>query len=251
MKRLMDHLRHDPSRVPVVLWKNLCYPFTAAAAERRFDRSAGIDTAGVIEAAELGLGVDAKGYHAMPPKIARYMIAQIAPRARDYTFVDIGAGKGRVLLIAAQIPFRKVIGIELSEPLCDVARQNVKKAAARLNCVTPIDVIHEDARTFVLPHGRCVLFLYNPFSGEVADQVVTNILRSFAAAPREIVILYYSDVLPERLSTPPFVKRDLPEQPKDRLYRYRRFGLRAAMFELLPEPGSAACGDGHAGRAEH
>jgi predicted RNA methylase len=246
MKRLLHHLRHYPSRVPSLLWKNLCYPFTATAAELRFDRSAGIDTAGVIEASELGTGVDSKGYHAMPPKIARHMIAQVAPRARDYTFVDMGSGKGRLLLLAAQNPFRKIIGVELSKPLCEIAQRNVRKAAGRLNCIAPIDIVHADARMFALPDGKCTLFLYNPFCGETADHVVSNILRSFQAAPREIIILYYSDSFPARLSAPPFVRRDLPAQPSDRLYRYRSFGLRAVMFELTPEPGFAASRDGYA-----
>ncbi len=218
MKRLMRHVRRDPSRIPALLWQNLRYPFTAAAAELRFDRSLGIDTAGVIEADELGNGAGAKGYHAMPPKIAEYMIAQVASRAKEFTFVDVGSGKGRVVLIAARYPFRKVIGVELSEPLCQVARQNIRNAAARLNCITPIDIVHVDARTFVFPNGSCALFMYSPFIDEVADQVVNNILQSFEAEPREILILYYSDAFPARLSAPPFVKRDLPAQPKDRLY---------------------------------
>ena len=234
MKRLLHHLRHDASRVPALLWKNLRYPFSAAAAELRFDRSLGIDTAAVIEANELGNGVDAKGYHAMPPKIAEYMIAQVAPRAKDFTFVDVGSGKGRLVLIAARHPFRSVIGVELSAPLCEIARRNIQNAASRFNCIAPIEIVCADARTYAIPDGSCTLFFYDPFFGEVADRVVTNIVRSFEAAPREIIVLYYSDAFPARLSAPPFVRRDLPAQPRDRLYRYDSFGLRAAMFELAP-----------------
>jgi hypothetical protein len=236
VKRLVRHLRPDPSKVLGLIWKNVCFPFTVAAAELRYDRSFGIDTAGVIEASELGTGASAKGYHGMPPKIAEYMICQIAPRAKEFAFVDLGAGKGRVVLMAARYPFRKVIGVELSKSLCDIAWQNIQNGASRFHCVAPIEIIHADASTYAIPEGCCTLFLYNPFFGEIADRVVTNILRSFQTAPREIMILYYSDRFPARLLAPPFVKRELPAQPRDRLDRYNRFGLRAVMFELAPSP---------------
>ena len=234
MKRLMRHVRRDPSRIPALLWQNLRYPFTVAAAERRFDRSLGIETAGDIQANELGLGPDANGYHAMPPKIAECMIEQIMPRSKNFTFVDLGAGKGRVLLIASRWPFRKVIGVELFEPFCELARRNVRNAASRLNCIAPIEIIHADASSYVIPDGPCVFFLYNPFFGKVADGVVANILRSFETAPRDIIVLYYSDKLPARLGAPPFVKHEFPAQPRDCLDRYSAFGLRATMFELMP-----------------
>ena len=220
----------------MLLWKNLCYPFSVAAAERRFDRSLGIDTAGDIQPGELGFGADANGYHAMPPKIAAHMIGQVAARATDFTFIDLGAGKGRVLLMAARHPFRRVIGVELYEPFCAIARRNLRNAASRCNLVAPVEIVHGDARQFEIPAGPCVFFLYNPFFGAVADGVLANILGSFAAAPRHIVILYYADRFPPRLSAPPFVARALPAQPRDRLDRYAAFGLRAAMFELIPQP---------------
>jgi len=242
IERALRHVRHDPLQIPALIWKNLCYPFTAEATELRYDRAMGIDTAGVIEADQLGHGAGAKCYHATPPGIAEFMIAQVAPRARDFTFVDVGSGKGRVLLLAARHPFRKVIGVELSEQLCRIARQNIRSAAHRLNCIAPIEIVHLDARNFVLPTGNCVLFLYSPFLNEVADPVINNVVQSFEAEPREIAVLYYSDVFPARLSLPPFVTRELPAQPRDRRYRYRRFDLRAVMFLLAPERGHALAG---------
>jgi len=42
------------------------------------------------------------------------------------TFVDVGSGKGRVLLLAARHPFKRVVGIEFSPSLCEQARRNIE-----------------------------------------------------------------------------------------------------------------------------
>ena len=45
----------------------------------------------------------------------------------DYIFIDVGAGKGRGLLVASEYSFRKVIGIELNAEMAAIARQNVER----------------------------------------------------------------------------------------------------------------------------
>lgn len=67
----------------------------------------------------------AKGYAGTPPTVAEHLIGLVADRARGFTFIDYGAGKGRVLLIAARYQFDRVVGVELSEPLIRVAAANI------------------------------------------------------------------------------------------------------------------------------
>ena len=50
----------------------------------------------------------------------------LAPRYEGFTFVDLGSGKGRVLLLAALRPFRRVIGVEISASLHTRAQANVE-----------------------------------------------------------------------------------------------------------------------------
>ena len=49
---------------------------------------------------------------------------------RDYTLVDFGSVEGRVLLIASEVPFRRVIGVEFSPDLHSVAAANIAKYGA-------------------------------------------------------------------------------------------------------------------------
>jgi hypothetical protein len=46
---------------------------------------------------------------------------------RNFTFIDFGSGKGRVLLIAAGLPFKAVVGIEFSRELHEIAVQNISR----------------------------------------------------------------------------------------------------------------------------
>ena len=237
MTRLLFHLR-DPARLPALIWKNLRYPFTPAAAEMRFDRTLGIDTDGTILHPEVQPGSAAAahgvGYVGTPVSIAMHLIQTIADRTRGFTFVDIGAGKGRILVLAAGYPFARIVGVELADGLCETARRNAAVVARRLPRAPPIDVVHADATTYELPSDPCVLFLYRPFIGDVAERVVQNIVTSFRANPRQIFILYYTEDFPAGLSNPIFTRHDVNDLPRDRMERFRKHGFRAAIFEASP-----------------
>src|SRR5262249_45180057 len=80
---------------------------------------------------------------------------------RNFTFVDMGPGKGRALLLAAEQPFARVIGVEVLPELHAIAQQNIAAAASRLVC-HKIESISADARIFQFPDGPLVVFLFNP-----------------------------------------------------------------------------------------
>src|ERR1700722_13924342 len=99
-----------------------------------FDQMHGVDTSGLVPAKHLITGhvndEHVTAYYGVAPSILRSLIAQwretIPPHPiSSYTFIDIGAGKGRGLLVASEYRFRRVIGIELNSSLVAVARQNV------------------------------------------------------------------------------------------------------------------------------
>jgi SAM-dependent methyltransferase len=109
---------------------------------------------------------------------------------RDVTFVDIGSGKGRVLLIASQYGFRKVVGIEFSGELCAIARQNVEAFSRKAKSHSSIEVIEADATTYQFHAGERVLFMYNPFDAFILAKVIENIRRSLVENPRRIWLIY-------------------------------------------------------------
>jgi len=87
------------------------------------------------------------------------------------TFVDVGAGKGRVLCLAAQYKMQKVIGVEYSAELATVAQRNVDRLRGRQ---TPVEIHIQAAEEFDYA-GATVIYLFNPFEAEILDLVLRKI----------------------------------------------------------------------------
>ncbi len=108
----------------------------------------------------------AKGYAGTPPTVAERLIGLVADRARGFTFIDYGAGKGRVLLIAARHQFDRVVGVELSEPLIRVAAANIAAYAPRHPGLCPIELtVQTDAANYELPRTSVRAVFLRPVPG--------------------------------------------------------------------------------------
>jgi SAM-dependent methyltransferase len=103
-------------------------------------------------------------------------------------FIDFGCGKGRVLLMAAMQPVRRVIGVELSPELSATARRNIHRAQPRLRC-RDVEVVTCSAEAFVIPPAPLTVFFWNPFAGEILERVLENIHRSYRERPRPIRVI--------------------------------------------------------------
>ena len=97
---------------------------------------------------------------------------------RECVFVDIGSGKGRVLLIASMYGFSKVVGIEFSGALCLLARRNIDTFRKRVALPAPIEVIEADAVKYTFPFNESVIFMYNPFDASILKRVIDNLRES-------------------------------------------------------------------------
>ncbi len=106
----------------------------------------GIDTAEVASPLELGFDhPERRGYDPTEYRDFR-IIAKHLISAPDVTFIDYGCGLGRSLVLAAMLPFGRMIGIELSPELAQHARENVRNAKVRFRC-SDISVAVADAST--------------------------------------------------------------------------------------------------------
>jgi predicted RNA methylase len=105
-------------------------------------------------------------------------------------FYDLGSGKGRVLCVMAQRPFMRVVGVELFENLCEVARQNALHMRWRK---APIEIFCADAAQTDLSDGTDY-FMFNPFGVDTMREVITNIKNSLIISPSRITIVYYNAV---------------------------------------------------------
>lgn len=184
-------LRRTLSDLAVV---TLAMPSLAYNAEddASFDREFGTDTSGSVQPAQLGIAdaavrEKAIRYLPSPPRVTRWMLANAGVNPGDCSFVDIGCGKGRVLLLASQLPFRQVIGVEISAELCAVARANAAAFQPR-HCA--IEVRNADATLLDLPATDLLIHMYHPFDPELTVRVFERLGQSLAARPRRVVVVY-------------------------------------------------------------
>jgi SAM-dependent methyltransferase len=105
-----------------------------------------------------------------------------------HVFFDYGSGKGRAVLAAARYPFKRVLGLEIVEALNEIARTNIALAKPRLKA--PVEVLTADATTFDIPDDVTIVYLYNPFLGEVLPAVQKKIETSLSRRPRSLRLYY-------------------------------------------------------------
>jgi hypothetical protein len=161
--------------------------------DRWFDLHHNVDTSSQVAAQEdLGWTTDKVNFHylAIRPKCARRALRQLPLKARqEYTFIDFGSGKGRVLLIAAQYGFKRLGGIELRRELHDRALKNFQDRRNIPPCA--MESFNLDAGKYKFPNEKLVLFFFNPFGREVMTKVLKNLDASLDVCSRDVWILLH------------------------------------------------------------
>ena len=107
----------------------------------------------------------------------------------DDVCVDFGSGLGRALLVAAEFPFARVIGVELSEQMNDVARRNVERNRGRFRARS-VEIVTADALGYEIPDDLSVAYMYCPFYGAVFEGVLEGLLASVDRRPRPLRLVY-------------------------------------------------------------
>jgi hypothetical protein len=169
-----------------------------------FDAEFGTDTGGMIYAEELRDGRGRKSvyntaYYATPPSMFQQAIGRLEIDFSEFTFVDLGAGKGRIVLLASNFPFRQVIGIEFARDLAMVATKNIADYRPALRLCQDVRCILGDASDFAFPPGPLVIFMWNPFVGPVFERVLSNLELSLQREPRVVYLLYLKPDCAQRL----------------------------------------------------
>ena len=199
-------IRHGPKQFVGLALKNVAaLPKITVERLRRhpaeFDINLGIDTDGACSVGALDLDPrsestrNATRYEATHISMFKRVLSSAPIDPRDFSFIDYGSGKGRVLILAAHFPFQKVIGIELSPSLHKIAEENIHRAAERTHLAcTDVRSICGDATQFNPPDGPLVCYLYNPFGSLIVQRVMDRLEQSLRVAPRPIFILYVNPV---------------------------------------------------------
>lgn len=205
MKRLLSAWsRHGAGGFLQLIGKNISYYSGELLSGRlfrkseggisEFDRAYGAETEGIREVGSLDIESEnarhAVRYQPSPHGVASKILHGLPIDHRQYTFLDFGAGKGRLLLIAAEFPFQAVIGIEFSRELCEVAKNNIDSIAADMRVASRIECQHADVTAFPLPDTPLVCYFYNPFDAVIMQVVVDRLATSLKRVPREVYVVY-------------------------------------------------------------
>lgn len=162
----------------------------------RFDSEYGTDTATTVSVGALDIPNDkleqANRYEAISPESFDRVVGELFLRHEEYVFVDIGSGKGRALLLASFYPFRRVVGVEISPALTQIAEDNIKTFRDPKQKCKEITALCIDGAAYELPRQNCVLYLYNPFGLQVMRSFVSAVEKSIWNQPRKIFVIYFT-----------------------------------------------------------
>jgi SAM-dependent methyltransferase len=160
-----------------------------------FDTMYGTDTAKILSVGALdipdALLAHANRYEAVMPEVFDFIMDRLQLRHEDYLLVDVGSGKGRALLLASRLPFKGVIGIEISAALTEIAEHNIRIFGEENKRCRSIQVVCVDATAYELPLENMVLYLYNPFDAQVMRAFVSNVEKSLRDSPRKLFVAYH------------------------------------------------------------
>jgi len=135
-------------------------------------------------------GVMARPYFATEPWLFQQIIQSLPVDFSQFTFIDLGCGKGRVLLMASDYPFQKIVGVEFLPDLVGAAQKNIAGYSSDRQQCRQIETACLDARDFQFPAKPLVVYLFNPFSESTFAQVLENLRRSVEHAPRPAYVAY-------------------------------------------------------------
>ncbi len=195
---------------------------TGRRAGQRFDAERGVATEALLFLGELdpeAIGpsiAHATHYEPTPVGDLDALLAHVPFPLAGTTFVDLGAGMGRALLLAAQHPFRRIVGVEISPALCAIARDNLATVERTYLRCRDLRVVRADARDVAFPRGDLVIYLYNPFDATILGRVLDRLARG---PRRDIALVYHTPVERDCIDAHGTFER-CGETPVGIVYRY-------------------------------
>jgi len=206
----------------------------------RFDRKAGVNTTGVVTLDELGLSPDRSvRYEATPINFFHSVLASLHLNYPTTVFVDLGCGKGRTLILASHYPFHSIIGVEISEALCQVAIENVQRYRSEHPGTPEISVVCNGIDEF--RYDGCeaadhlLIYLYNPCKAPVLSAAL-HYLAHLAGRGMSITIIYLNPVCREIVAKARWLKEVRHGETLDESGGFMPYGV----YRSVPQPWKVA-----------
>jgi SAM-dependent methyltransferase len=176
-----------------------------------FDRRYGTDTTAMLGPADFGHTSEnvryASLYRATLPRTFERIIGTMKIRHQDFIFVDFGSGKGRTLLLASEFPFKRIIGVEFSPALHEIAQKNVGIYRSATQKCNQFELECLDAASYELPIENTVFYLGDPFELPVMSRVIDRMKKSVEKHPRKVFIAYLNPTYCAAIENSGFLQR--------------------------------------------
>lgn len=153
-------------------------------------------TSGAVGWRDRLLGTLNSPYQPTDPALFHEMLTAVQQRVglnfAQFTFVDLGSGKGRTLLMASDYPFRRIVGVEFLPALHQIAQQNLAQYKSDSQRCFALEAICADATNFLFPDEPLIVYLFNPFPESGLRRVMASLAESLRQQPRPIYVLYHN-----------------------------------------------------------
>jgi len=133
----------------------------------------------------------ARFYEPSDTKCLPALLRRLNIQYSEFVFIDFGAGQGKTMLLAAEFPFKRVLGVEISPMLSRQARANCESFRGKRQA-NSLEVQCGDVAEFIFPNVPLVIYMFNPFSEELIPRMLMNVAQSISMWPREVFLIYYN-----------------------------------------------------------
>jgi hypothetical protein len=209
------------------------------AASRRFDEENHLRTEGQVFLSDLstaGAPTDqSMWYEPAPINVVPDVLSKLRKSYQGFTFVDLGSGRGRVVLQASHFNFHKAVGVEFAEELHRQAVENSRQYPKLRQKCEDIEFLQLDVRKFEFPMGDTVIFVFDSFKADLLRAVIAKLKQSYLASPRKIYLIYLNPL--DRNSPIPIIegsgflhRKNIFSFVEQALY-YRNCSLRVVVYE--------------------
>jgi SAM-dependent methyltransferase len=164
--------------------------------DMEYDWEQRVDTTeGSVRWCDRLLGLFLSPYQPTEPALFQAMMAGLEIEFSQFTFVDLGSGKGRTLLMASEYGFRKIVGVEILPALHKITQENLARYKSESRKCFTVEAVCGDATEFSFPAGPTVLYLFNPLPELGLKRVLARLDASLSAHPRPVYVLYHNPLL--------------------------------------------------------
>lgn len=168
-----------------------------------FDKLYGTETSGLLPGTRIAAGTgfapeDLTAYYGVAPSILRGVVdlwlreCKPLEAIEKTVFLDVGAGKGRAMLLASQYPFLRVEGMELNTDLASAIDKNMQiwNANNTTEALAPMVLQQGDATRLPLPREPTLAYLFHPFEAKLLRRFLRHVQQSVTEHPRPFDLVY-------------------------------------------------------------